>query len=115
VQIQQVLLNLLINAIQQISLLRPADGGRVQLWARQIEHNNRDLIQIGVVDDGPGIHRRLWEMVFELGFTTRREGGSGLGLYITRSLVENLGGRIFVAESAMLWGSTVVVELPLTP
>lgn len=115
VQIQQVLLNLLINAVQQISLARPTDGGRIQLWARQIQHNQRDLLQIGVVDDGPGIHRRLWEMVFELGFTTRLEGGSGLGLYITRSLVENLGGRVYVAESAVLWGSMFVVELPLAP
>jgi signal transduction histidine kinase/predicted RNA-binding protein with RPS1 domain len=113
VQIQQVLLNLLINAIQQISLGRPAEGGRIQLWAQRIQHNHRDLLEIGIVDDGPGIHRRLWETVFELGFTTRLAGGSGLGLYITRSLVENLGGRVFVTESAVLWGSTFVVELPL--
>jgi signal transduction histidine kinase len=54
----------------------------------------------------------LWERIFQPGFTTREEEGSGLGLYISRSLVETMGGRIYVANSHILWGSTFVIELP---
>ena len=77
------------------------------------ERRGQDIVlQISVEDDGPGIHHRLWERIFEMGFTTRRGEGSGLGLYVTRGLVETLGGRVYVAESHILWGTTFVVELP---
>jgi signal transduction histidine kinase/predicted RNA-binding protein with RPS1 domain len=115
VQVQQILLNVVINAVQQISLLRPAQGGRIQIRMSQERREQHNSIQVVVEDDGPGIHRRLWERVFELGFTTRGEGGSGLGLYITRSLAETLGGRVWVVDSSVLWGTTVAVELPAAP
>jgi signal transduction histidine kinase/predicted RNA-binding protein with RPS1 domain len=109
-QLQQILLNIVINAIQQIELVRVREGGQVQISAKLLPDIG---VQIAVEDDGAGIHREQWEHIFELGFTTRTEGGSGLGLYITRSLVEALGGRVYVAESLMLWGSTLVVEFPI--
>ena len=87
------------------------EGGRVLIRATlQALPNN--LLQIGVEDDAAGVHRELWERIFELGFTTRSEGGSGLGLYITRSLVEALGGRVYISDSIMLWGTTFMIELP---
>ena len=46
-----------------------------------------------------------------MGYTERAEG-SGMGLFISRNLIEALGGRVFVAESAVGWGSAFVVELP---
>ncbi|MCG8346771.1 MAG: S1 RNA-binding domain-containing protein [Chloroflexales bacterium] len=113
-QFQQIVLNVVINAIQQIALLRPSEGGRVQISMEQTQQETHTILRITVEDDGPGIHYHLWERIFELGFTTRRDGGSGLGLYVTRSLVESLGGRAFVAQSHMLWGTTMVVEVPLT-
>jgi signal transduction histidine kinase len=115
VQVQQILLNIIINAIQQIDLVRPDQGGHIHIRMVQAQHDQQDVLVISIEDNGPGIHRRLWERIFELGFTTRAEGGSGMGLYITRSLVETMGGRVSVAESAVLWGTTVVVELPTTP
>jgi len=111
-QVQQVLLNVLLNAVQQIASLRPREGGRVRIRLDQQQRGDQMVLQVMVEDDGPGIHRRLWERIFELGFTTREEEGSGLGLYITRSLVEALGGRVYVVESHILWGTTFAIELP---
>ncbi len=115
VQVQQILLNIVINAIQQIELLRPEQGGHIHIRMGQEQRGQQSVLLIHVEDDGPGIHRRLWERIFELGFTTRSEGGSGMGLYITRGLVATMGGRVYIAESAVLWGTTVVVELPAMP
>jgi signal transduction histidine kinase/predicted RNA-binding protein with RPS1 domain/ActR/RegA family two-component response regulator len=111
-QVQQILLNLVLNAIQQIALLRPTSGGRVLIRLGQTTRARQTMLQIGIEDDGPGIHWRSWERIFEPGFTTREEEGSGLGLYISRSLAETMGGRIYVAKSDILWGSTFVIELP---
>jgi signal transduction histidine kinase/predicted RNA-binding protein with RPS1 domain len=113
VQLQQLLLNIVINAIQQINLVRPTEGGRTRIQMTQTVDHVHAMLKISIEDDGPGIHRQLWSHIFDLGFTTRTEGGSGLGLYITRSLAEALGGQVYVAESYMLWGSTFVVELPV--
>ncbi len=110
-QAQQIVLNILLNAIQQIALLRPQRGGRVQVRFGQERRDGKVLIQMLVEDDGPGIHRQHWERIFEPGFTTRADG-SGLGLYISRNLAIALGGRIFVAESCQQWGTTVALELP---
>lgn len=91
-QVQQVLLNLLLNAIQQIASARPGLGGQVQVWLQMKERQGQQVIAIFVEDDGTGIHRGLWDRIFELGFTRGREDGSGLGLYITRSLAAAMGG-----------------------
>jgi signal transduction histidine kinase len=112
-QVQQMLLNLLINAIQQIELLRPGGPGRIVVRVRQQQKPHGATIQIQIEDDAGGIHREQWDRVFELGFTTRRESGSGMGLHITRSLAEALGGSVFIQESFMLWGTTFVLELPV--
>lgn len=109
--LQQVLVNVVQNAIQQIHLLRPQTGGRVAISLAQTTQNGKPMVQMRVEDDGPGIHYRLSERIFEMDYTTRPEG-SGLGLYMSRSLIEAQGGRIFVESNHMLWGATFVVELP---
>jgi signal transduction histidine kinase len=86
VQIQQVTLNLLLNAIQSI----PKEG-RVE-----IRLENRDgCAVIRVTDTGRGISRENLSKIFRPFFTTRQEG-TGLGLPLTRGLVESHGGRIEV-------------------
>lgn len=109
--LQQVIVNVVQNAIQQIHLLRPQTGGRVEIRLAQATRDGQPVLQVSVEDDGPGIHRRLWERVFDMDYTTRPEG-SGLGLYLSRGLIEAQGGRLFIAESRILWGSTATVELP---
>ncbi len=113
-QVQQIVLNLLLNAIQQIALLRPKTGGHIHIRQRLCQKSEGEhVISIEVEDDGPGIHQQLWQSIFELGFSLRKGEGSGLGLYIARSLIENTGGVLRVAESHLLWGTTMLAEFPV--
>jgi signal transduction histidine kinase len=73
-------------------------------------------VRLAVEDNGVGIRPEHLDLVFEKFFqvdggSTRRVGGSGLGLYLTRRLVEAHGGRI-TAESELGRGTTVKVTLP---
>lgn len=110
-QLQQVFLNIMLNAVQHMTL--KSDGRKLLsvTTAYQAKDKKRPL-KIRFTDTGPGIHRRHWEKIFDLGFTTRL-GGTGQGLYIARSLVESLGGKIAVEGSAILVGTTFLVELPM--
>ena len=85
-QLRQVLLNLVTNAIQAVP-----KGGRVSL---RICADDRE-VSVAVEDNGPGIPEENIERVFEPFFTTKPEGhGTGLGLAVSRGIVERLGGRI---------------------
>jgi len=111
--LQQILLNLLLNAIQQIAETRSEHGGLVQISIELDSDSTKDnLLRILIQDNGPGIHTSLWETVFELGYSTRQDG-SGIGLYISKNLAEEkLGGGLFVQESFILGGTTFVLEIP---
>jgi len=111
--LQQILLNLVLNAIQQISEFRAGQGGAVQVSIELVSTSTpNSMIRIFIKDNGPGIHTSLWETIFELGYSTRQDG-SGIGLYISKSLAEEkLGGRLFVHESYVLGGTTIALEIP---
>lgn len=106
VRLTQVFINVMLNAIQQC-------GEGATIVARTVYEPDRDHpVQVRFSDDGPGIHHRHFERIFELGFTTRKDG-SGLGLFISRGLIESIGGRIQVESSYLLIGTTFLIELPL--
>jgi len=85
-QLRQVLLNIGTNAIQAIDR-----GGRVEITIGGSDHE----VRVSVADDGPGIPEGHLERIFESFFTTKEEGkGTGLGLAVSRGIVEKLGGRI---------------------
>jgi signal transduction histidine kinase len=105
--LQQVFLNVILNAVQQMGLKQ---GGPRVLEIRTGYREGQLPIQVRFADTGPGIHKQLWEKIFAPGFSTR--GGTGLGLYIARSFVQSLGGRIRVEESFIPMGTTFLVELP---
>jgi signal transduction histidine kinase/predicted RNA-binding protein with RPS1 domain/DNA-binding response OmpR family regulator len=109
-QLQQVILNLMLNAIQQMALKSKA-GGTLQVKTFTRSDGGR-RIAIQVKDEGPGIHRQLWEEIFALGYSTR-PGGTGLGLFVARSLTESLGGRLIVEQSVIPVGTTFLLELPI--
>lgn len=109
-RILHVFENLLLNAVQWTRAL-PGRRGRVDVRATLVDIDGAPWIRIHVTDNGPGIHHEMWETIFGMGVTTR-EGGSGRGLYIARSLVESMGGRLYVEDSLMLLGTTFAVELP---
>lgn len=100
-QIQQVLVNLLLNAAQ----VQP-DGGRVEVEtaARATE------VEISVRDRGPGLPDVPRDRLFEPFFTTR-EGGTGLGLHVSRRIILSHGGRL-EAENAEGGGARFRVVLP---
>ena len=105
-RILQVLANLIGNAIKFT-----AKGGRVSVRVDRRENDVRFAVQ----DSGEGIAADKLEQVFERFFQARRNDrrGLGLGLYISKSIVDAHGGKIW-AESAPGKGSTFIFTLPLT-
>ncbi|HUF93575.1 MAG TPA: ATP-binding protein [Candidatus Limnocylindria bacterium] len=105
-QVQQVLINLILNAIEA----SPA-GGRVEVTARGEARDGRPGVTIAVTDTGPGVPAELRTAVFTPFFTTKPRGeGTGLGLAICRDIVRDHGGTIEVADHA--GGASFVVWLP---
>jgi PAS domain S-box-containing protein len=93
-QLQQVFLNLLLNAEQAIvSARRP--GGRITFRTRVLQGGARVVVR--VIDNGPGIPPAVLPRIFEPFFTTREVGsGTGLGLSVSYGIVEQHGGRLAV-------------------
>ncbi len=106
VALQQLLLNLMVNAMDAMS--GAGEGGR-RLTLRTTG-NGDDTIEVAVVDVGHGIPPDLLPRLFE-SFVTTREQGMGLGLSISRSIVEAHGGRIR-AENNRGGGATICFALP---
>lgn len=108
-QIRQVLLNLVQNADQAMAG-RP--GERV-LTVRLFEMGSRARLEI--CDTGPGIPAQALPRLFEAFFTTKPAGeGTGLGLWVCDSIVEQHGGRLW-ADNRPQGGAAFVVELPYGP
>ncbi len=93
IQVQQVLVNLLTNAIDAVREL-PRDQRRITVETRQLESGE---IEVAVRDRGPGGPEPL-DKLFEAFFTTKPEG-MGMGLAISRSIVEAHGGRLTAVKN----------------
>jgi len=100
-QMRQVLLNLIKNAMESLH-----SGGIIEIETAQ----QRDYVRISIKDNGPGIPAELLENMFNPFFTTKPDG-TGLGLAVTRKIVEDHGGEIIVKSTAGE-GSTFTVLLP---
>jgi PAS domain S-box-containing protein len=108
-QLEQVVLNLLLNAEQAILEAKP--GGRIVLRTRP--RDDRAAITLEIVDDGPGIPAEALPRVFEPFFTTKVVGmGTGLGLSVSYGIIEEHGGRLSVQSHP--GETTFTVELPVT-
>jgi NO-binding membrane sensor protein with MHYT domain len=107
VQLQQVILNLIINAVQAMSAV--SDGSRGLLIRTAKDASDRVLV--AVQDSGPALNSGSFERLFEKFFTTKAHG-MGMGLSICRSIVEAHGGRIWATPNAGP-GITVQFTLPI--
>ncbi|HEX7364752.1 MAG TPA: PAS domain S-box protein [Dehalococcoidia bacterium] len=106
-QLQQVFLNLIVNAETEMSLAR--GHGKLTVKTQRIG----DIIRISFKDDGRGIASENLEKIFEPFFTTRQVGqGTGLGLSVCYGIVSEHNGKIY-AESKPGRGATFIVELPI--
>lgn len=111
VQIEQILLNLCLNAIQAMP-----EGGILSLAGRRIQSpvsdkNTYQWVELSISDTGAGIAPDQLEHIFQPFYTTKAHG-IGLGLSITRRLIEDHGGHIRL-ESQLGYGTTVIIHLPL--
>lgn len=106
VQIQQVLLNLIINALDAVEELPPSER-RIIISTHS---GNGDMAEVQVRDFGTGLPQEQPDKIFDHFFSTKREG-MGMGLAIVKSIVETHGGTIS-AENAPDRGARLIVRLP---
>ena len=109
-QLQQVLLNLIINAEQAMLTA----NGRGTLVVRSWHDVEREAIVLEINDDGPGIPEELQPKIFDPFFTTKEVGkGTGLGLTVAYAIVQEHGGRIRLASRPES-GASFYIELPVS-
>ena len=103
-QIQQVLVNMELNAVHAMS-----SGGELVLSTRY--RADTDEIEISIRDNGNGIPQELLDHIFDPFFTTKGDSGTGLGLWVSYGIIKNHGGSIQV-ESTVGQGTAFTINLP---
>jgi len=106
VQLQQVLINLILNAIDAMS--QQAESSRV--LTLRAEHPEQNFIQISVADTGPGIKSGTEEKIFEPYYSTKPDG-LGLGLSLSRTILRAHGGRLW-SENQDFGGAIFYFTIP---
>lgn len=108
-QIQQVFLNILLNAVDAISEKKEKKNEKITVTSQA----DSDWLTITFVDTGPGIKEENINKIFEPFFTTKKEGkGTGLGLWVSYGIVKSFQGDIKV-KSKINEGTTFVIKLPI--
>ena len=108
VQLQQVIMNLIVNSIDA---MKDVDGARELVIRSQRTENGQVLVS--VIDTGLGLPPQHANKIFNAFFTTKSHG-TGLGLRISRSIVESHGGRLWAAENSPR-GASFCFTLPAQP
>jgi C4-dicarboxylate-specific signal transduction histidine kinase len=108
VQVQQVILNLIINAVEAMSSMR--EGARELLICTEKAESNSALVAIR--DSGPGLDLETVDRLFEAFYTTKVQG-MGIGLAICRSIIQAHGGRLW-ARANVPCGAIFQFTLPIT-
>jgi signal transduction histidine kinase len=108
--LRQVLLNLLINGIESCR-----DAGKpVKVGVELVlGSETSETVELRVIDSGAGLSKKQQKKIFSP-FHTTKKSGSGLGLYLSREIITQMGGRIDL-ESTPEIGTTIIVRLPVRP
>jgi signal transduction histidine kinase len=107
VQLQQVVLNLLLNAMEAMA---ECTEGRRAITVRT-ERPEADTVHVSVLDAGLGLRQDMHDLLFEPFYTTK-PSGVGMGLAISKSIIEAHGGRIWATDNAPT-GAIFHFALPL--
>ena len=102
---EQALKNVLLNAAYHLQDLPYA---KIDLHFRM----DAKSFYITITDNGRGMHRSTMEDLFRPR-TSKKKGGRGMGLYLSRIMLESIGGGIRCTESYLYWGSTFEIRLPI--
>jgi PAS domain S-box-containing protein len=109
VQLQQVILNLVVNAVEALSSVR---GRPRELTISTVEDQSNG-VRVAIRDSGPGMSAETLEQIFDAFYTTK-SGGLGMGLSISRSIIEAHGGHLWAAANVP-HGASFELALPLHP
>ncbi|WP_240350689.1 sensor histidine kinase, partial [Pseudomonas viridiflava] len=110
-QLEQVLINLMVNARDAL-LSRRENDREFEPWISVEVERDENIIRLVVQDNGGGIDPRLLERIFEPFFTTKPVGvGTGLGLSVSYGIVDQMGGQLSVSNVGE--GARFLVELPI--
>ena len=109
-RITQVISNILNNAIKFAS--NQKEGGGTVSVTLEKNHNNREEVIVNIRDNGEGIHQEILPRLFTK-FATKSFAGTGLGLYISKSIIEEHGGRMWAQNNSDRRGATFTFTLPL--
>jgi signal transduction histidine kinase len=109
-EMRDIVFNLVSNAVKAIEKAGQKHG-LVEISTSVVQERDMEFLQLTVTDNGVGIRREDWEKIFQKNVSTY-EGGTGLGLHITRKIVSAYGGKIYPV-STVGKGTTFTVKIPL--
>jgi len=110
-EIRQALVNLIGNAVDAMR-----EGGNLRVHVLPVSINGVEHARLTVADTGGGIRKEIRQNLFKQFFTTKGSGGTGLGLWLTRDIVEKNGGRLrFRSRTEAPSGTVFTMYLPATP
>lgn len=109
--LEQIVSNLVSNAADAVGL-----NGNIRVKAHRLEEPSGNVLQMVIEDDGPGIAGEDLDRIFEPFYTTKKDVGTGLGLWVTKEIVDRLGGKIQVGLGSIseARGAAFTIELPVS-
>jgi len=111
IQLEQVVLNLLRNGIEAMNQTVVSEKRQLTIQTNLVNENSNNLVEINIIDTGPGFLPGIITKLFDLYFTTK-EDGMGMGLSICRTIIEAHGGGISAKDNPD-GGAWLQVTLPL--